>query len=135
MSTTHPIPDGSAPTCCAAESHAISRGRPARGLVAFNLALLLVLGAVTIIGSLEAGAQSGGAGAGAGATGARPTPRARGDYTMVSGRYQGGTSNAIYVLDAANGELLALSWDRGRNELEIIGHRRIADDAQIKSGR
>lgn len=133
MSTTHPIPDGSPPTCCAAGAHPISRGRPARRLVAFNFALLLVLGAVTIIGSLEAGAQPGGAGAGA--TGANPTPRARGDYTMVSGRYQGGTSNAIYVLDAANGELLALSWDRGRNELEIIGHRRIADDAQIKSGR
>lgn len=94
-----------------------------RRLVVLNCGLLMVLGALTIAGGFEAGAQT------------TPAPRARGDYTMVSGRYQGGTSNAIYLLDAANGELMALAWDRSRNEMEIIGHRRIADDAQVKSGR
>lgn len=100
-----------------------------RRLIGLNVALLMVLGVFTILTSVDAGAQPG-AGPGAAAT-ARP----RGDYTVVSGRYQGGTSNAVYILDAANQELMALSWDRSRNELEVIGHRKLADDAQIKPGR
>lgn len=100
-----------------------------RRLIGLNVALLGVLGAVTIAGSFEAGAQPAATGAAAAA------PRPRGEYTLVSGRYQGGTSNAIYVLDAANGELMALSWDRSRNEIEVIGHRKLADDSQIKPGR
>lgn len=99
----------------------------ARRLIGLNVALLLVLGAVTIVGGFEAAAQPGAA--------TTAPPRPRGDYTVVSGRYQGGTSNAIFVLDAANGELMALAWDRSRNEMEVIGHRKLADDTQIKSGR
>lgn len=100
-----------------------------RRLIGLNVALLMVLGVFTILTSVDAGAQPG-AGPGAAAT-----SRPRGDYTVVSGRYQGGTSNAVYILDAANQELMALSWDRSRNELEVIGHRKLADDAQIKPGR
>lgn len=103
---------------------------PSRRLIGLNLALLAVLGVVTIVTSLDAGAQPGAAGPGAAAP-----ARTRGDYTVVSGRYQGGTSNAVYILDAANQELMALSWDRSRNELEVIGHRRLADDAQTKPSR
>ncbi len=101
-------------------------GRARQRLIGLNIALLLMLGVVTILTSVDAGAQPGAA---------APAPRPRGEYTVVSGRYQGGTTNAIYVLDAANQELIALSWDRSRNEIEVIGHRKLSDDAQLKPGR
>lgn len=101
-------------------------GRSQKRLIGLNIALLLMLGVVTILTSVDAGAQPGAA---------APAPRPRGEYTVVSGRYQGGTTNAIYVLDAANQELIALSWDRSRNEIEVIGHRKLSDDAQLKPGR
>lgn len=103
-------------------------GRTRQRLIGLNIALLLMLGVVTIFTSMEAPAQPG-------ATPAASTPRPRGDYTAVSGRFQGGTSNAVYILDASNQELLALTWDRSRNELDVIGHRKLSDDAQIKPGR
>lgn len=100
-------------------------GRARQRLIALNVALLLTLGVVTVLAGADAGAQPVGT----------PAPRPRGEYTVVSGRYQGGTTNAVYVLDSANQELLALSWDRSRNELEVIGHRKLSDDAQLKPGR
>ena len=90
-----------------------------RRLVALNVALLIVLGIVTF-----AGAQPGGTGAG---------PRGRGEYTMVSGRTQGSTTATIYILDAANQEVLALGWDRGNNKPDVVGHRSLADDAKYLS--
>lgn len=102
-----------------------SSGRVKQRLIGLNIALLLMLGVVTILTSVDAGAQPG----------ATAAPRPRGEYTVVSGRYQGGTNNAIYVLDSANQELMALSWDKSRNELEVIGHRKLNDDAQLKPGR
>jgi hypothetical protein len=103
-----------------------STGRVKQRLIGLNIALLLMLGVVTILTSVDAGAHQP-------ATTAAPRPR--GEYTVVSGRYQGGTTNAIYVLDSANQELMALSWDKSRNELEVIGHRKLGDDAQLKPGR
>jgi len=105
-----------------------------RGLLRLNVALLLILGVATILTSVDAGGQPG-SGLPGTAPASVPPARSRGEYTMVSGRYQGGTSNAVWVLDAANGELIALSWDRANNELEVIGYRRLADDAQIRQGR
>ena len=89
-------------------------------LIAANAALLAALAVLTIVGlQSPAGAQPGGA-----------AQRGRGDYTMVSGRYQGGTSNMVYLLDSANQELLALEWNRNRNEFAPLGLRSLVDDSR-----
>ena len=86
-------------------------------MVAVNVALLGVLGVVSI-----APAQPGG--------------RARGDYAMVGGEYLGGGGvNAVYILDAANQELIAIKWDSTRNMLDGIGFRDLAQDAKERAGR
>ena len=93
-------------------------------LIGLNVALLGVLGVVTLVGVLSsrAGAQPGVGGAAA--------ARGRGEYTMVAGKIQGATTAAIYVVDAANQEVIALGWDRATNRLEPIGHRSLLDDAR-----
>lgn len=92
-----------------------------RKLVAINGALLLALVVVSI--AQHAGAQPGGGAA---------NGRARGDYTLVSGKYQGGTAGVVYILDASNQDLLAIAWDRTRDRFNIIGHRSLADDARVQ---
>lgn len=99
-----------------------------RRLIALNAALLMGLAAATIAGT--ASAQPGGAGGAGGASAA--VGRARGEFTLVSGRYQGGTSGAVYVLDASNQDILALSWDRTRDRFNIIGHRSLNEDARVQ---
>ena len=91
-------------------------------LIGLNVALLAVLGVVTLVGvvSSRAGAQPG----------LNQAVRGRGEYTMVSGKIQGATTAAIYVVDAANQEVVALGWDRATNRLEPIGHRSLTDDAR-----
>lgn len=61
--------------------------------------------------------------------------RARGSYTLVGGEIPGGTSNAIYVLDASNGEMIALRWDQSRRSLVGIGYRDLAADTEAVPGR
>ena len=86
-----------------------------RRLVAVNAALLGVLVWVTLVA-----AQPG-----------VPAGRGRGEYTMVSGRIQGATTSGIYIVDAANQEVVAMSWDRSLNRLEPIGHRSLVDDGKF----
>ncbi len=104
---------------------AIANGGVNRRLIGLNIALLGVLGVVTLVGvmSSRAGAQPGTGGAGGAA-------RGRGEYTMVAGKIQGATTAAIYVVDAANQEVVALGWDRATSRLEPIGHRSLLDDAR-----
>ena len=83
------------------------------GLIALNAGLLLVLAGVTW--APEALAQKG--------------QRARGEYTMVSGRLTGGSNNAAYVIDSSNQEMIALVWNNGRKGLEGIGYRDLAADS------
>jgi hypothetical protein len=99
------------------------RTRLDRRLVGLNLALLGTLGAATLMsaGSPRADAQPGLAG--------QPA-RGRGEYTMVSGKIQGSTTAGVYIVDAANQEVVALGWDRANNRFEPIGHRSLADDAK-----
>ncbi len=61
--------------------------------------------------------------------------RARGEYTMVSGATSAGGPQAIFVIDSANQEVLALRWNQGRQSLDTIGYRSIATDAAAKPGR
>ena len=105
-------------------AESVTPPRLSRRLIGLNIALLAVLAVVTIAGvvSSRADAQQPG--------GAVPLPRMRGEYTMVAGKIQGATTQSLYIIDAANQELVALSWDRANNRFEPIGHRSIADDAK-----
>ncbi|PCI07676.1 hypothetical protein COB72_09820 [bacterium] len=96
--------------------------RPTRGLVVLNLALLAGLGLVTI--APDAGAQMG-----------TPTSRARGEYSIVGGSTIGGVSSTIYVLDSANRELIALSWNDSAKSLDGIGYRDLSLDSSSDPDR
>lgn len=62
--------------------------------------------------------------------------RARGNYTVVSGKVQGSTGNVLYVFDAANQEIVAVRWDRNASRFETIGWRDVAGDSrQQREGR
>lgn len=94
--------------------------RSNRRLLALNAALLAGLAVVALAPS--AGARQP---ASAPTTGAR----ARGQYTMVSGSVQGRNEAAVYVIDAGNMEMLALRYDTGRKELQVMSRRDIAADS------
>ncbi|MFG0307088.1 MAG: hypothetical protein ACF8Q5_12830 [Phycisphaerales bacterium JB040] len=97
--------------------------RTRRGaLVALNAGLLATLAGV--LHGPEAIAQV------AGATG-----RAPGEYTLVGGAMPGTTDNTIFVLDAANRELIALEWSQSRSRLEGIGFRDLAEDVRGRTSR
>ncbi|PHQ81277.1 MAG: hypothetical protein COB69_04535 [Phycisphaera sp.] len=92
-------------------------GTKVNPLIAVNVVLLVVLGAVSI------------------AT-AQPGNRARGDYAMVGGEILGGGGgNAVYILDASNQELIAVKWDTSRKVLDGIGFRDLNRDSQERAGR
>lgn len=100
-----------------------------RRLVRANAVLLLALGVLTVAAAMEGGPAVGmPADAQPPAASARP----RGEYTMISGRIQGATTNAVYILDANNQELVALSWDRGRNRFVGIGYRSLLADGRTQ---
>jgi hypothetical protein len=61
--------------------------------------------------------------------------RARGDYTMVSGRFREGGGNAVYVIDSSNQEIVALRWDSSKQQMAGVGYRSIANDARAARGR
>ncbi|MCA9302569.1 MAG: hypothetical protein KC996_00455 [Phycisphaerales bacterium] len=99
------------------------RRRPGNALMALNLALLSVLALITL--APRAGAQPSDPSA----------PRARGEYTLVGGQTSSGNSNAIYVLDTANRELVALRWNPNTSSLEGIGYRNLAQDVFAEPDR
>ncbi len=61
--------------------------------------------------------------------------RGRGSYLMIGGEIQGGNANAIYILDTANEEMIAVRWDTSRSRLEGLGYRDIRRDADQEGGR
>ncbi|TVQ62133.1 MAG: hypothetical protein EA378_06635 [Phycisphaerales bacterium] len=99
---------------------ATDHARPGAGrralhpLIALNAVLVLVLCVVTL--SPPVGAE-------------QPRERARGDYTMVGGSIRGGASNAVFVVDSVNQELIAVRWNHSRRQLEGIGYRNLGTDA------
>ncbi|MCX5689359.1 MAG: hypothetical protein NTV94_06155 [Planctomycetota bacterium] len=95
-----------------------------RPLLVLNLALLAALLGLMYI----PGAQAQNANTPAGS-------RNRGDYTMISGRTNAGGADAIYVLDSANQELVALRWDAAKQSLTGIGYRNLSADAKSVPGR
>lgn len=105
---------------------AVHRLASARRLLWLNGGLLAALACATLVGHFS--------GAPASAQPVDPATgvqvRNRGDYTVVSGRYQGGTTSAVYILDAANQQILALKWDRTNARFDLVGLRSITDDAR-----
>ncbi|MBL8762088.1 MAG: hypothetical protein JNL50_12380 [Phycisphaerae bacterium] len=97
-------------------------GKPSvRALAVVNGALILALGLVML--SAPATAQPG-----------NPA-RARGEYTMVAGKTVSGSNAAVYILDAANREMVAVRWDQTRKSLVGIGYRNLDTDSKAQPGR
>jgi len=90
-----------------------------RGLIVANAALLAVLAVVTL--SPESVAQRSG--------------RARGAFTMVSGKMTGGNSHAVYILDSSNQDMIAAKWNDGAKSIDVIGYRDLQADSQVNPGR
>jgi hypothetical protein len=84
-----------------------------RGLIAINGALLAALAAITFVPL---------------ATGQPAFSRARGVYTMVSGRTMSGGPAAVYIIDSSNQEMVGLRWDQGKQSLMGLGYRNFAGD-------
>ncbi len=89
-------------------------------LIGVNIALLAALVATSVLAQPR---PLGGAG-----------DRARGNYTVVSGRVSGSPSNVLYVFDAANQEIAAVRWDRTTQKFETIGFRDVAGDSRQQQG-
>ena len=49
---------------------------------------------------------------------------------MVSGRVQGISESAVYIVDRSNQEMVVLRWDRSRKMLRGIGFRDLAEDSR-----
>jgi len=94
-----------------------------RALIAINLALLGVL--AFILGAPMATAQNAAQGPG----------RARGEYTLVSGKTNAGGAAAVYLLDSNNQELIAMRWDQAKQSLIGLGYRNIQADGNALPGR
>ena len=99
-----------------------STRKPVRGLVVLNVVLLFGLGAVTLSGQVDAQSSS-------------ATGRVRGDYSVVGGATLGGVSSMIYVLDSANREMIALSWNDSSKSLDGVGYRDLNLDASSDPDR
>ncbi|MBT8487114.1 MAG: hypothetical protein HKO59_02860 [Phycisphaerales bacterium] len=88
-----------------------------RALLVLNGCLLLLLGIVSF--SPPADAQY----------------RVRGKYMMAAGGINGSISDAVYILDTTNRELIALTYEPSTKELIGIGYRNlVSDTANVRSG-
>jgi len=83
------------------------------GLIVLNVALLFVLGLLTMAPS-TAEAQLGG--------------RRAGDYVMVAGQVQGKVNSTLYIADLNNGTMIAVNYDQNARALVPVGGRVISAD-------
>ncbi len=88
--------------------------REHRGLLALNGMLILALLAVTFAPSAAAQRDA----------------RRRGNYAMVAAKALGFTEAAIWLLDAANQEMIAMRYDRSNKQLRFLGYRSLEADAR-----
>lgn len=100
--------------------HNPQRPQAHRGLVMLNIALLVMLAAVSVAPSSHA--QRGGG-------------RARGEYTMVAGKVTGSSSHAVYIIDSSNQDMVAVRWNEGSKSLDGMGYRDLKEDANVSTGR
>jgi len=85
------------------------------GLIGLNALLVLCLVAVTFAPAVTA----------------QQPLRDPGDYTMIAGDVQGQTYSVIYIVDAMNQELVAVSWDGSRQHMRPVGYRDLAGDTKV----
>ncbi len=89
-----------------------------RGLLAINGALLIILAAVTFGSTVNGQA------------------RGRGEYTMVAGGVPSTDAAALYIVDVANQEMIAMVFNPNAKSLEGVGYRNLTiDAAAIQRGR
>lgn len=93
-------------------------------VVGANLALLTILALLVMAGN-PADAS------GAGSTHA---PRARGEYTMLSGKGGSGSASTVYIIDGVNAEMISLRYD-ARSHFAISGYRSLEADAKATPQR
>lgn len=89
-----------------------SGGVSLRGVLLLNLALLVVLAGVTFA-PLATAQQN----------------RPRGDYSMVAGPAQGTDSSVVYIIDATNQEMVAITYDNNQKSINGVGYRNLQRDA------
>lgn len=102
---------------------AASEGKGRRSAVAANVVLSALLGVLVLRSWSPSPAAAQNAG------------RARGEYTMVSGRTGSGSAHALYVVDGANSELVVFRWDQTRKEFLGFAYRSLDSDAKAPMGR
>ncbi len=90
-----------------------------RALIVAN-ALLLATACVALVRTTQAQAEA---------------VRPRGQYTMISGKTNQGGPHAVYILDAASREVVAIRWDQSRQSFIGLGYRDLAQDALVTQGR
>ena len=91
---------------------------PRVALVAMNMALLLVLGVVTLAPAADA----------------QQAQRPRGEYMVLGGQMTGAPTSAVHVIDTSNQEMVTLRWDQSNKVFEGIGYRNLRLDAQGGQG-
>ena len=87
-----------------------------RGLLVLNGLLLAALGAIVFGSSVRA------------------QQRVRGDYTMVAGGANGAAASVLHIVDAANLDLVSVSYDPNTKQIKGIGCRNMAADAVTVGG-
>jgi len=103
-------------------AHAKGSRRGLLGLVGLNAALAVALLLVEF--GPRAWAQPGDGPA-----------RPRGEYTLIGGEIQTGNSDAVYVIDSVNQEMIVMTWEDGRNNLNGIGYRDLDADSKARGRR
>jgi hypothetical protein len=97
-----------------------------RELVALNAALLAVLAVVTVWPAARSLLD--------GSPALAQANRPRGQYLVVSGDMTGPPSHAIYIMDTVNLEMIALRWERSKNDFIGLGYKNIAEDSKTAGG-
>jgi len=105
--------------------HSALRKVSVKEMLVLNAVLACVL-AATLASRTSANAQQ---------DGQPQERRARGEYTMVSGRTNQGGPQAVWLIDSANQELVVLRWDQTKQNLVGSGYRNLAADAKLSPGR
>ena len=103
----------------------VARQNGKRGLIALNAVLLA--GVAFLAWGPLAGAQPGQPG--------EVAARGRGEYTMVAGKTMSGGAAAVYVVDSANQEIVALRWDQGKQQMIGLGYTNLQRDGRAIPGR
>ena len=91
-----------------------AKGSGLRGLIALNALLLGALALITFAPRVTG----------------QPAARQRGDYTMVAGGVNGIDSDAVYIVDSINQEMIAITYEQATRDIDGLGFVNLAADAR-----